>query len=187
MEKGLEQDFPASIFLRDFDFETFAYTSIKNLIKFKMPVTKLVPWIISHFYRSHFFLLFKILMWRKFLPGSIHRLSVWLVLSSCPPLPGSCYNWFTGSPVLFCCVPGIILAIGLHLGKHNTSLPSSWNLYSCCRGRGMRIKFTSVNCLRCCYCSCAALSHVWHFVTSWTLACQPPLSMELSRLAYWIV
>ena len=64
-----------------------------------MPVTKLVPWIKSHFYRSHFFFfLFKILMRRKFFPGLIYRLSVWLVLGSFPPLPGSCYNSFTDSP-----------------------------------------------------------------------------------------
>ena len=69
------------------------------MIKFKMPVTKLVPWIKSHFYRSHFFFfLFKILMRRKFFPGLIYRLSVWLVLGSFPPLPGSCYNSFTDSP-----------------------------------------------------------------------------------------
>ena len=30
-----------------------------------------------------------------------------------------------------------------------------------------------------------SLSHVWLFVTSWTVACQAPLSMEFSRQEYW--
>ena len=29
------------------------------------------------------------------------------------------------------------------------------------------------------------LSHVWVFVTSWIVACQTPLSIELSRPEYW--
>ena len=29
------------------------------------------------------------------------------------------------------------------------------------------------------------LSHVPLFVTPWTVACQPPLSMEISRQEYW--
>ena len=29
------------------------------------------------------------------------------------------------------------------------------------------------------------LSHVWLFVTPWTVACQAPLSMEFSRQEYW--
>ena len=33
-------------------------------------------------------------------------------------------------------------------------------------------------------CACV-LSHVWPFVTTWTVACQAPLSMELSRQEYW--
>ena len=28
-------------------------------------------------------------------------------------------------------------------------------------------------------------SHVWNHVTPWTVACQPPLSMEFSRQEYW--
>ena len=35
-----------------------------------------------------------------------------------------------------------------------------------------------------CICACT-LSHVWLFVTPWTIACQPPLSMEFSRQEYW--
>ena len=31
----------------------------------------------------------------------------------------------------------------------------------------------------------AVLSHVWLLVTPWTVAHQPPLSMEFSRQAYW--
>ena len=90
--------------------------------------------------------------------------------------------------VIFCCVPGIILAIGLHPGKHNTNLPSSWNLYSCCRGRGMRIKYTSVNCLLCCYCFCAILSCVQLFVTPWTVACQASLEPGIlqARILGWV-
>ena len=35
-------------------------------------------------------------------------------------------------------------------------------------------------------CLCArSLSHVWLFVTLWTVACQAPLSMGLSREEYW--
>ena len=30
-----------------------------------------------------------------------------------------------------------------------------------------------------------SLSHVWPFVTSWTVACQAPLSMEFPRQEYW--
>ena len=30
-----------------------------------------------------------------------------------------------------------------------------------------------------------SLSHVWFFVTLWTVACQAPLSMEISRQEYW--
>ena len=33
-------------------------------------------------------------------------------------------------------------------------------------------------------CACV-LSHVWPFVTTWTVACQAPLSMELSRQEHW--
>ena len=29
------------------------------------------------------------------------------------------------------------------------------------------------------------LSHVWHFVTPWTVACQAPLFTEFSRQEYW--
>ena len=29
------------------------------------------------------------------------------------------------------------------------------------------------------------LSHVWLFLTPWTAACQPPLSLEFSRQEYW--
>ena len=32
---------------------------------------------------------------------------------------------------------------------------------------------------------CQLLRHVWLFVTPWTLTCQAPLSMELSREEYW--
>ena len=32
---------------------------------------------------------------------------------------------------------------------------------------------------------CQLLSHVLLFVTPWTVACQPPLYMEFSRLQYW--
>ena len=37
------------------------------------------------------------------------------------------------------------------------------------------------------YCGkiCAVLSHVWIFVTLWTIACQTPLSMGFSRQEYW--
>ena len=31
----------------------------------------------------------------------------------------------------------------------------------------------------------SSLSHVWLFATSWTVACQAPLSMGLSRQEYW--
>ena len=35
-------------------------------------------------------------------------------------------------------------------------------------------------------CVCAQLlSHVWLFVTPWTVACQCPLSMKISRQEYW--
>ena len=35
-------------------------------------------------------------------------------------------------------------------------------------------------------CVCAkSLSHVWLFVTLWTIACQVPLSMGFSRQEYW--
>ena len=30
-------------------------------------------------------------------------------------------------------------------------------------------------------------SHIWHFVTLWTVACQTPLSMEFSRQEYWTI
>ena len=30
-----------------------------------------------------------------------------------------------------------------------------------------------------------SLSHVWHFVTLWTVSHQPPLPMEFSREEYW--
>ena len=30
-----------------------------------------------------------------------------------------------------------------------------------------------------------SLSHIWLFVTPWTVACQAPLSMEISRPEYW--
>ena len=37
-----------------------------------------------------------------------------------------------------------------------------------------------------CVCLCAqSLSHVWFFVTPWTVAHQAPLPMELSRQEYW--
>ena len=32
---------------------------------------------------------------------------------------------------------------------------------------------------------CAVISHVRLFLTSWTVACQTPLSMEFSRQEYW--
>ena len=32
---------------------------------------------------------------------------------------------------------------------------------------------------------CQSLSHVWLFVTVWTVACQAPLSMAFSRQEYW--
>ena len=32
---------------------------------------------------------------------------------------------------------------------------------------------------------CFLLSHVWLFVTLWTVACQAPLSMEFPRQEYW--
>ena len=32
---------------------------------------------------------------------------------------------------------------------------------------------------------CEPLSHVWLFVTPWTVACQAPQSMEFSRQEYW--
>ena len=32
---------------------------------------------------------------------------------------------------------------------------------------------------------CPSLSCVWLFVTTWTAACQAPLSMEISRQEYW--
>ena len=35
------------------------------------------------------------------------------------------------------------------------------------------------------FCACYVLSHVQLFVTSWTVACQAPLSMEFSRQKYW--
>ena len=31
----------------------------------------------------------------------------------------------------------------------------------------------------------SCFSHVWLFVTPWTVACQAPLSVELSRQGYW--
>ena len=34
-------------------------------------------------------------------------------------------------------------------------------------------------------CSCSVLSHVWLFVTQWTIVLQIPLSMEFSRQEYW--
>ena len=34
-------------------------------------------------------------------------------------------------------------------------------------------------------CVCESLSHVWLFVTPWTVACQAPLSMGSSRQKYW--
>ena len=40
-----------------------------------------------------------------------------------------------------------------------------------------------------CACVCASVlshfSHVWLFVTLWTVACQAPLSMGFSRQEYW--
>ena len=33
--------------------------------------------------------------------------------------------------------------------------------------------------------ACLVLNHVWLFVTPWTVAGQPPLSMEFSRQEYW--
>ena len=35
------------------------------------------------------------------------------------------------------------------------------------------------------YTHCALLSHVQHFVTPWTVACQAPLSSGFSRQEYW--
>ena len=32
---------------------------------------------------------------------------------------------------------------------------------------------------------CGELSRVWHLATPWTVACQAPLPMELSRQEYW--
>ena len=43
-------------------------------------------------------------------------------------------------------------------------------------------------CLHVCLCMRACtpvLSHVWLFVTAWTVACQASLSMEFSRQEYW--
>ena len=40
-------------------------------------------------------------------------------------------------------------------------------------------------CLCVCVCVCELLSHVWLFVTPWTVTHQVPLSMEFSRLEYW--
>ena len=46
-------------------------------------------------------------------------------------------------------------------------------------------------CVRVCVCVCvrvhmhATLSCVWLFATSWTVACQAPLSMGFPRLEYW--
>ena len=34
-------------------------------------------------------------------------------------------------------------------------------------------------------CICCRFSHVWLFVTLWTIACQAPLSMGFSRQEYW--
>jgi len=36
-----------------------------------------------------------------------------------------------------------------------------------------------------CILKCKSLSHVQLFVTSWTVACQAPLSIEFSRQEYW--
>ena len=38
---------------------------------------------------------------------------------------------------------------------------------------------------KCCACMLSCLSHVRLFVTSWTVACQAPLSMGFSKLEYW--
>ena len=34
-------------------------------------------------------------------------------------------------------------------------------------------------------CCCCVVSHVWLFVTPWTVACQAPLSMGFPRQEYW--
>ena len=36
-----------------------------------------------------------------------------------------------------------------------------------------------------CVCMLSPFSHVWPFVTLWTVACQAPLSTEFSRYEYW--
>ena len=40
---------------------------------------------------------------------------------------------------------------------------------------------------RACACVLSRFSHIWLFVTLWTVACQAPLSMGFSRQEYWSV
>ena len=40
-------------------------------------------------------------------------------------------------------------------------------------------------CVCVCVCALQSLSHIWHFETPWTVACQAPVSMKFSRQEYW--
>ena len=51
---------------------------------------------------------------------------------------------------------------------------------------GFSLTFFVSLCVCVCVCLCdQLLSSVWLFETSWTVACQAPLSMEFSRQEYW--
>ena len=56
-----------------------------------------------------------------------------------------------------------------------------------CRQMTARNQTTVFNPLCECVCVCVVctFSHVHLFVTSWTVVCQAPLSMEFSRQEYW--
>ena len=76
------------------------------------------------------------------------------------------------------------LSLPLVEGKPFQTWTGSWWHWYC------RIQLRESRGMCVCMCVCVSvcvqlLSHVWLFVTPWTVACQAPLSMQFSRQEYW--
>ena len=69
------------------------------------------------------------------------------------------------------CVPGNLLSWDLHELSPLNFTDNLWSLY-----HNYFLFYVYV---------CCMFSHIWIFMTPWTIACKTPLSMEFSRQKYW--